>query len=286
VITRTQLLELGVTDGAIAHRLRVRRLRRLHRGVFVIAGREVGCLERWMAAVLACGADALLSHQSAAELWGIRAHQVGDIAVSVGERTRRRPRDVRVHRRRGLTSLDRDVHRGIPVTSPARTLVDLAATVRTPQLESAVNQADKLDLISPEELRGLLEAMGRQRGVERLRALLDRQMFRLTDSELERRFLRLVRDADLPLPETRVWLNGFRVDFFWPNLGLVVETDGLRYHRTPGQQDRDRRRDQAHAAAGLTTIRFTHGQVRYGPDRVREVLVRVAARLSRRRAAA
>jgi very-short-patch-repair endonuclease len=94
-----------------------------------------------------------------------------------------------------------------------------------------------------------------------LRDLLRRDVFALTESELERRFLPIARRAGLPPPRTQAHLNGFRVDFFWPDLGLVVETDGLRYHRTPAQQARDRRRDQVHAAAGLTPLRFTHHQV-------------------------
>jgi very-short-patch-repair endonuclease len=106
--------------------------------------------------------------------------------------------------------------------------------------------------------------------------VLDRDTFRLTDSPLELRFLRLVRKTGLPPPETQAWVNGFRVDFYWPRLGLIVETDGLRYHRTAAQQAKDRRRDQVHAAAGLRTLRFSAAQVRFEPDHVRETLAAVA----------
>jgi very-short-patch-repair endonuclease len=102
----------------------------------------------------------------------------------------------------------------------------------------------------------------------------------LTDSELERRFLPIAARAGLPAPHTRVRLNGFKVDFFWPDLGLVVETDGLRYHRTPAEQARDRLRDQAHIVAGLTPIRFTHEQIVYEPGHVRAILGAVALKLS------
>ena len=102
----------------------------------------------------------------------------------------------------------------------------------------------------------------------------------LTDSELERRFLPIARRAGLPPPQTGRPVNGFKADFFWPELGLVVETDGLRYHRTPIQQTRDRVRDQAHAAAGLTPLRFTHTQVAYEPDHVEGTLRAVARRLA------
>jgi very-short-patch-repair endonuclease len=104
--------------------------------------------------------------------------------------------------------------------------------------------------------------------------------FRLTDSELERLFIPLAVDAKLPIPLTRKVVNGYRVDFWWPQFGLVVETDGLTYHRTPAQQAADRRRDQVHAAAGLTQLRFTHRQVRFESRHVRETLARVAQRLT------
>jgi very-short-patch-repair endonuclease len=286
VVTRAQLRELGFSDEAIDHRLETCRLRPLHRGVFVLGGRAVGNLERWTAAVLACGEEALLSHQNAAELWGIRKPHAGLVEVSVPESVRRRPKGICVHRRSGLSDLDRRMQSGIPVTSPARTLADLSGRLHESQLEAAINEADKLGLVDPVALRGVLGEMSGQRGVPALRRLLDRQVFLLTDSELERTFLRLVRDVGLPPPQTGVWLNGFPVDFFWADLGLVVETDGLRYHRTPAQQARDRRRDQAHTAAGLTTLRFTHAQVRFEEAGVRDVLRRVAARLSERRSAA
>jgi very-short-patch-repair endonuclease len=167
---------------------------------------------------------------------------------------------------------------GIPVTSPIRTLVDLASIVEPARLERAVNEADRLELVDPSRLREALEGL-REPGVGRLRELLDRRTFRLTDSELESRFLALVRRAGLPLPRTRQWVNGYRVDFFWPEIGLVVETDGLRYHRTPAQQAKDRLRDQAHAAAGLTTLRFTHSQVRFEPDQACATLAAVISRL-------
>jgi very-short-patch-repair endonuclease len=118
-----------------------------------------------------------------------------------------------------------------------------------------------------------------RRGVAILRDTLDRRTFVLTDSELERRFLPIARRAGLPKPETQMMVNGFRVDFYWPELGLVVETDGLRYHRTPTQQAADRVRDQAHAAAGLTPLRFTHAQIAYEPGQVRETLGAVSGRL-------
>ena len=108
---------------------------------------------------------------------------------------------------------------------------------------------------------------------------MDRLTFVLTESELERLFLPVARRAGLGLPTTRALVNGFKVDFYWPELGLVVETDGLRYHRTPAQQARDRIRDQTHSAAGLTPLRFTHAQVRFEAEYVEATVAKVARRL-------
>jgi very-short-patch-repair endonuclease len=286
VVTRAQLLDLGLTRAGISHRIRIGRLHPLHRGVFRAGTPEVSQFGRWIAAVLACGPNALLSHQSAAELWGIRSLQGGPIHVSVPIERKPRVRGVRVHRRGKLTARDERLRRAIPVTSPVRTLADVADSISAKQLEAVVNAADKLDLVDPERLRQELVELRGQRGVPALVRLLDRRVFRLTDSELERRFLALVRSAGLPQPATRQVVNGFRVDFHWPDLGLVIETDGLRYHRTPSQQVRDRLRDQAHAAAGLTTLRFTHAQVHFEPHEVVDVLARVIGRLAARRTAA
>lgn len=165
------------------------------------------------------------------------------------------------------------------MTDVVSTLVDLASCLPGGRLERAVNEADRLDLVDPELLRAEVEPLPRRPGLARLRAMLDRHTF--TDSGLEKRFLELAQAVGLPSPETQAEVNGFRVDFFWRELGLVVETDGLRYHRTPAQQAKDRRRDQAHAAAGLTAIRFAEAQIRNEPERVQATLAAVAGRLSR-----
>jgi very-short-patch-repair endonuclease len=150
--------------------------------------------------------------------------------------------------------------------------------LRSEELETAVNEADRARLVSPEVLRSAASDRSRLHGIAAIRAVLDRRTFRLTDSELERRFLRLIDRAGLTRPLTQRRVNGFRVDFYWPELALVVETDGLRYHRTPGQQARDRIRDQKHAAAGLIPLRFTHAQVVFEAERVIETLRAVVAR--------
>jgi very-short-patch-repair endonuclease len=272
---------LGFNARAIEHRIAKGRLHPVWRGVYAVGRPALSRHGRWMAAVLSCGEGAALSHESAGALWGIRDAESGRIEVSVPlPRDPHRPGIV-VHRRRARVDVtQRD---GIPVTPPVFTLVDLATRLPEDRLERAVNEADRLDLADPDALRSALDRLGRRRGVAILRRTLDRRTFTLTDSELERRFLPIARQAGLAPPQTRRRVNGYRVDFYWPGLGLVVETDGLRYHRTPAQQARDRRRDQAHAASGLTVLRFTHAQVSFEPDHVRTTLAAVARRLTRNR---
>jgi very-short-patch-repair endonuclease len=222
----------------------------------------------------------VLSHRSAGALWGIGDEPNGRIEASSHGRSDIQRPGIRVHRRAALEPEDLTERNAIPVTAPVRTLIDLATILAPGSLERAVNEADRLDLVDPASLREALDDHRGRRGVARLRKLLDRKTFRLTDSELERRFLALVVAAGLPRPLTRQRLNGFLVDFHWPDLGLVVETDGLRYHRTPAQQARDHLRDQAHMAAGLTPLRFTHAQVRYQSAQVTSTLATVVRRLT------
>lgn len=281
VVGRGQLLAAGLSSRSVERRLANGRLHRLYAGVYAVGRPQIGRLGRLMAAVLACGSGARLSHRSAAGLWRVLADPSGPIDVSVPARRCPRIEGIRVHRRRGPAEDDATLERAIAVTTIVRTLLDLAAMgISESLLERAVNEADRLDLCDPEGLRAALDGCAGQPGVGRLRSLLDRRTFTLTDSELERAFLRIARAAGLPPPLTQQRVNGYRVDFLWPDLGLVVETDGLRYHRTPSVQARDRLRDQAHAAAGMTPLRFTHAQVRFDAEHVRATLAAVVRRLT------
>jgi hypothetical protein len=171
---------------------------------------------------------------------------------------------------------------GLPVTGVARTLVDIATELDELAVERAVNEADKRDLMDPEALRTVLDRYEGEPGAPRLRKILDKSTFRLSDSDLEIFFRPIAENAGLPPPLSKQIVNGWEVDFYWPGLGLVVETDGLRYHRTASTQTRDARRDRAHALAGMTSLRFTHYEVRYEPARVRRELNRIAATLRKR----
>jgi very-short-patch-repair endonuclease len=235
-----------------------------------------------MAAVLACGPDAVLSHSSAASLWGFGVEQGGVIDVSVPARRRSRLRGIMVHRRTEAVLSDVAIHGGIPLTSPTRTLIDQATRLRPMQLERAVNEADKLDRVRADALHASLDDYRGQPGVAPLRRLLDPLAFRLSDSELEQAMGVLARVTRLPTPETKAWVNGYEVDFFWPDLGIVVEADGLRYHRTASQQRRGLERDQTHLTAGMWPLRFSHWQIKHEPAHVQRVLRTTAARAEQR----
>jgi len=234
-----------------------------------------------MAAVLACGETACLSHRSAAALWRITKDASGPIDVTVRRHTDLHRPALRIRVRCGLPRADVTVLDGIPITTPARTLLDLATVLDAKALERAVNEADKHDRIDPEALRAKLDTYVGQPGVRRLRTLLDRLTFRLSDTELEVLFRPIAAKVGLPTPLAKEIVNGFEVDFYWPQLGLVVETDGWRYHRTASAQTRDALRDQTHTASGLTTLRFSHCQVAHEPGHVLQILARTTANLQR-----
>jgi hypothetical protein len=233
-----------------------------------------------MAAILAFGDGAVLSHSSAAALWRIGFEQRGLVELAIPSQSHRQIPGIRIHRRPSLRLRDVTTEFGIPVTTPTQTLIDMALRLDRAGIERVINEADKYNLAHPPGIRRALDERISEPGVARLRHVLDRRTFRLTKEELERYFLPLAAKAGLPIPLTGRWVNGFEVDFYWPDLGLVVETDGLRYHRTPAAQARDRLRDQAHTAAGLTQLRFTHEQVRYEPEYVARILAQTARRFA------
>ena len=190
----------------------------MHRGVYAVGRPELSRHGRLMAAVLACGPGAVISHWTAAELWGVLAERLGEIDVSVPAPRSPRYDGVRVHRRRAVAMSDMATQSSVPVTALVRTFLDLAAIGASEAiLDRAVNEADRLDRIDPDELRAALDRHPGEQGVGRLRSLLDRSTFTLTESELERAFLPIARAAGLPPPLTQQRVNGYRVDFFWPD---------------------------------------------------------------------
>lgn len=251
-----------------------------------------------MAAILACGGDVdrdgrvhldagrrsnpsvVLSHGSAAARFALGCEKAGRIEISTTLPSDRSVPGVELHRRPTLRPDSVSFYDGIPVTSPVQTLIDLAARHDQRTVERFVNEADRLRLVRTDALRKALDQHAGERGVERLRTILDRRTFRYTRTELERDFIPIAIAVGLPRPQTSIYVNGHEVDFYFPTLNLVIETDGLTYHRTPAQQAKDRERDQDHTAAGTPHLRFTHAQIKFEPDRVKRVLVATASRLA------
>jgi hypothetical protein len=297
ILARRQLLALGFSARAIEHRLRYGRLHPVARGIYAVGWPHLDRRRRWAAAVLTAAAGdrtaahptqpyfangAVLSHRSAAALWGIGKERPEWIDLTVLRREVRQRPGLHVCGRPSLAVGEIRRAEDLPVTSPVQTLIDLATELDPIAIERAVNDADKRDLIDPEALRLALDDHAGEAGVRPLRTILDRLTFRLSDSDLEIYFRPIAASAGLPSPLSKQRVNRFEVDFFWPDLGLVVETDGLRYHRTPSAQKRDALRDRTHVLAGMTPLRFTHYEVRYEPRRVRRDLTRAAAMLQKR----
>ena len=279
VVARRQLMAIGYTRREIEQRLHNGRLHHISHGVYVVGRRDLAPHGRWMAAVLVCGEGAVLSHRSAAQLWGIGHEERGRIDVTVRRRSMIRRTGLKVRARPSLDASAVVYRFGIPVTHPVQTLIDLATELKPMRLERSVNEADKLDLVDPETLRRALDGYGGVPGVGTLRTMLDRHTFRLSDSDLEVLFRPLALAAGFPLPLSKHRVLGYETDFFFPDHDLIVETDGLRYHRTPAQQARAVKRDQKHVAAGFRVLRFTHWQIAHAADEVTAVLRQVRARV-------
>jgi very-short-patch-repair endonuclease len=238
VITRAQLLSIGVLPSGISDRTAAGRLHRIHRGVYAVGHPNLSNEGRWMAAVLACGDRAVLSHDSAAALWKIRpAAPFTDVTVaaSSGRATRK---GIRLHRSLSLSPADVTRRAGIPVTKPARTLEDLRRVLPTEKFAAALRQAEFLHL-----------------------PLDDRLTPDHTRSELEARFLALLRRHRLPQPEVNAPIDRFLVDFLWGPQRLIVELDGWESHRTRFAFEADRARDTRLKLLGYDVLRFTWRQV-------------------------
>jgi very-short-patch-repair endonuclease len=254
VVTIAQLLGLGLSRHAVTHRIQSGWLRRVHRGVYLV-GPLTGAHTGAMAATLAAGDGALLSHRSAAVLWELQASQPGPLDVLVpGRKARHRP-GLRLHRD-AIHPADATTRHGIPLTSPARTLLDLAIQLTPSQLARATEHAQIHHAVTDSSLSEQFSRYPRHRGTAALREAMQPEPS-LTRSEAERRLLDLIRKAGLPPPETNVRLHGHEVDFLWRAQRLVVEVDGYAYHQTRAAFERDRRRDADLQEAGFRVLRPT-----------------------------
>lgn len=251
VVTGRQLRDAGLSPDAIKRRVAIGRLHRVFRAVYAVGHAGLGKEASWMAAVLACGRGAVLSHRSAAELWALLKPSGGLVHVSVPTPGGRRSRPgLRVHRASSLTARQTTARNGIPVTTPARTLGDLRAELPPWELRQAIREAAFRRLVV-DDREGDVEG---------------------TRSELELRFLRLCRRQRLPEPEVNARVGRFAVDFLWREQRLVVETDGYRAHRGRQAFEDDRERDNELVARGYQVLRFTRRKVVEDPSGVLALL--------------
>jgi hypothetical protein len=277
VVSLGQLTALGLCTSTVRHRVKIGRLYRIHSGVFALSP-QLSKHGRWMAAVLACGPGAVLSHRDSADLWGLRANSRAALDVTVPGRGTRSRAGIDVHRPRNLSAAYVTHHDGIPCTTVARTLLDLAEVVKRRQLERACRQAEVLRLLDLRAIDELLERSDGRRGVKPLRAVLAKLApeTAFTRSKLERRLLALRERVGLPRPQVNCWIElpdgGEEVDFAWPERRLAIETDGWETHGTRSAFERDRRRDQRFTLAGWRVVRFTWRQILDDPGEVETVL--------------
>jgi very-short-patch-repair endonuclease len=246
VVGRAQLIASGVGSDSVKYRINAGRLHPLYRGVYAVGHRVLSQRGRWMAATLAT--DGVLSHRSAAALWGIRPSH-GRIEVTT-PRTRAKRPGLLLHRA-VLAEDEITTHDGIPVTTPARTLLDLAGVLQRHQLQRAINEAEILRLEGPHELA---DRHPTKRGTRALRTLAPPTH---TRRDLEARFTTFLNDRRFPTPQTNILIEGKEVDAAWPDRKIIVELDSWEYHRTRQAFEEDRRRDRRLAAAGWTVIRIT-----------------------------
>jgi predicted transcriptional regulator of viral defense system len=274
VVSLPQLQFLGLSASAVRQRVATGRLIRIHRGVYAVGHGRLTQRGRWMAAVLAYGSQAHLSHRSSAALHGLRPDNRPKIDVTVaGPSARSRP-GIDVHRSITLEPVDLTTIDGIPCTSLARTLLDLAEVVSERAVEKAIDEAEVLrtfDLRAVEDV--LSRAAGRRGAAVLRRVLADYDGPTMTDRELEERFFGLCRRASVPQPEVNGWVSlddgvAYKVDFLWRAERLGVETDGWGSHGTRQAFENDRRRDRLLTLAGWTVVRFTWRDVERAPGEV------------------
>ncbi|MDQ3729329.1 MAG: type IV toxin-antitoxin system AbiEi family antitoxin domain-containing protein [Actinomycetota bacterium] len=267
VISLEQLLECGLSPAAVGRRVRQGRLHRIHAGVFAV-GRPTLTLEgRWMAAILAGGNGALLSEATAVACYDLSAFPGSSIHITIPRRGGHGRDGIVFHRPRVLHEADIAEHDGFPVTSIARTLLDICATRRAHDVQRCYERAEKLRLLDMNALHEILERCRGHRGIGQLRRLAayDPTLAARTRSELEMLFLDICRRAELPMPSVNVVVEGFEVDAYWAAAKLVVELDGYAFHSDRAQFERDRLKIARLKVAGIDVVPFTHAQVTREP---------------------
>jgi predicted transcriptional regulator of viral defense system len=278
LVSLAQLEDLGMDRRTAAARVRSGRLHRIHRGVFAVGHRRGDLEAELLAAVLACGPDAVLSHGSAARLWGFWSDSDGEIQVIAPNRRGRSPAGIIAHRDGFLPPSDRSIYRRVPCTTVARTLLDLAATLPPWELRKALGEAEARRIVSHQHLRDQIRRGRGRRGVARLRRLLDEihPENRHSRSELERMFLHVCLQVGLPQPEVNVSLKvkgrTLKPDFLWREQRLILEADSRQFHDTDIAFVDDRRREQRLQVAGWRVSHCTWEQVEFEPQALAETV--------------
>jgi predicted transcriptional regulator of viral defense system len=275
VVTLEQLEGLGLSERAIHQREAAGRLYRIHQTVYSLTPRVLTQRGKFLAAVLACGPGAVLSHRSAAYLWGLVDSWEAPIDVTAPNRRGRSPEGVAAHKDGSLQPIDKTTVHGIPCTTVARTILDFAGVEPEWKVRKAVAEAEVLQILDKAKLRALLKRSRRRRGVARLRLILDtiHPQTKRTRSELERLFLGMCTKGSVPEPEVNVWLsapNGkrYQADFLWRDQRLIVEADSRRFHDTDTAFVEDRKRQQQLELAGWRVSRCTWEEVEREPGRL------------------
>lgn len=274
-MARWQLRAGGVSEKAIDYRAANGRLHRRYQGVYLVGHEAPAPLALEWAAILACGEGAVISHCSAARIWSMVSESAEVHVTLIDRRLPSRP-GLRIHRGAGLAPRDIRRRQALPVTSPARTLIDLAAN-KSPQLEHAFVEAHARRLVRPAELAGAIERAGPKAGVRTLRALIGANESGFTRSKAERKLRTLLRAARLPEPQVNPIVLGHMVDCLWPEQRLVVEFDGYGVHGHRRAFETDRRRDADLVAAGYRVMRITWLQLNLEPY---AVLAKLASALA------
>lgn len=278
VVARRQLLAAGVTGKVVEKRLDSGHLLPLHRGVYAVGHRRLTREGFWLAAVLTVGPGAVLSHRHAAALHGFGPPSAAKIDVSTAA-DRRGKSPIRVHGRTVLTSEDVTTVRAIPVTSVARTLVDLAAQLPQHRLEKLISEAERQRMFDLRELeRALARTTGRHgpghAGLRRAIATVAKHGPTFTRSELEARFLALLDAHELPRPRINAPVGGaYEVDALWPEQRVAVELDGWEHHKDRRAFQHDRTKANDLVQAGYHVLRFTYDDV---VERPRETAARIS----------
>jgi very-short-patch-repair endonuclease/predicted transcriptional regulator of viral defense system len=275
VISHQQLGELGLTRGTIDHWLATKRLHPKHEGVYSVGHEVVAAKGHYMAAVLACGMKAVLSHRSAADWWGVLRTSRRKVDVTAPGRSRHNREGIQIHRVRKLDPRDVTEHEGIPITTLVRTYLDLAEVERPRRLEQALENAERMGIFDLTAIEEVLRRSRGRHGTKPLRAALVEAVYEpLTRSELELAFHKFCRERDIERPAGNTIVEGYEVDMAWMKHKVIAELDGWDTHKTRAAFERDRRRD-ADLQPEYRVIRITSRWLTREPDHLEQTLRRL-----------